>query len=506
MSALTSNPVSFQTDGVQTETSDVQLNTEAFLSTLIDLHKSTLGFDGSPPPLAKQNHVQFLARNLFGLPAAYVSLDASRPWMVYWILHSFDILGIALDEVTRERGVNTILACQHPSGGFGGNISQAPHLLPTYASVCSLAILGKGWDQIDRQAIYNFFMRMKRPNGGFTVCDGGEVDVRGVYCLLVTATLLDLLTPELVHNTGQFIASCQTFEGGFSASPSSISSCFTSKFLPPGLGSVQDSIFSTPLGEAHGGYTSCALLSLHLLRSVQPNLDLGVDLDALLRWSVMMQASAADGGGFKGRSNKLVDGCYGWWVGGSFAVLEQELAVGAGRDLSSLDQIELFDRRALQEYILLLAQHSKGGLADKPPKKADFYHTANNLSGLSAAQHKLVLSPSRMEDLERSWRPSVQSSTSRPSSSSTETPVTTTTTTTTTTIGKDKEAEREEAEERRKRVFVRTLGWKESDSGFFALGGDQNRVNTTHPSINILLLRVEPFMRHFYNQPLDVSV
>lgn len=36
----------------------------------------------------------------------------------------------------------------------------------------------------------------------------------------------------------------------------------------------------------------------------------------------MMQASAADGAGFKGRANKLVDGCYGWWVGGSFAVLE----------------------------------------------------------------------------------------------------------------------------------------------------------------------------------------
>lgn len=36
-----------------------------------------------------------------------------------------------------------------------------------------------------------------------------------------------------------------------------------------------------------------------------------------------MQASAADGGGFKGRTNKLVDGCYGWWVGGSLTVLEE---------------------------------------------------------------------------------------------------------------------------------------------------------------------------------------
>jgi hypothetical protein len=36
----------------------------------------------------------------------------------------------------------------------------------------------------------------------------------------------------------------------------------------------------------------------------------------------MQQASAIEGGGFRGRTNKLVDGCYGWWVGGLFAVLE----------------------------------------------------------------------------------------------------------------------------------------------------------------------------------------
>ena len=45
----------------------------------------------------------------------------------------------------------------------------------------------------------------------------------------------------------------------------------------------------------------------------------------------MMQASAADGGGFKGRSNKLVDGCYSWWVGGSMTVLEEAVKGGKGR-------------------------------------------------------------------------------------------------------------------------------------------------------------------------------
>lgn len=46
----------------------------------------------------------------------------------------------------------------------------------------------------------------------------------------------------------------------------------------------------------------------------------------------MQQASAAEGGGFRGRTNKLVDGCYGWWVGGLFAVLEGLVRGGAERE------------------------------------------------------------------------------------------------------------------------------------------------------------------------------
>lgn len=55
------------------------------------------------------------------------------------------------------RIIDKVLAWQHPDGGFGGGPGQAAHLLPTYASVCILAIAGRpgpggGWDQIDRYA------------------------------------------------------------------------------------------------------------------------------------------------------------------------------------------------------------------------------------------------------------------------------------------------------------------------------------------------------------------
>jgi prenyltransferase beta subunit len=80
-----------------------------------------------------------------------------------------------------RRGIETILSFQHPSGGFAGGPGQLPHLLPTYAAVCSLAMLGGGWDRIDREGLRAFFSRMKRGDGGFTVCHGGEVDVRSVH-------------------------------------------------------------------------------------------------------------------------------------------------------------------------------------------------------------------------------------------------------------------------------------------------------------------------------------
>ena len=35
-----------------------------------------------------------------------------------------------------------------------------------------------------------------------------------------------------------------------------------------------------------------------------------------------MQGNEIDIGGFKGRTNKLVDGCYSWWCDRSFSLLE----------------------------------------------------------------------------------------------------------------------------------------------------------------------------------------
>ena len=83
----------------------------------------------------------------------------------------------------------------------------------------------------------------------------------------------------------------------------------------------------------------------------------------------------------------------------------------------------LFNRRALQEFILIAAQYPSGGLRDKPPKQAqisffysylrltlhprraaDAYHTAYCISGLSAAQHRVCPSSARRAEVRAAWK------------------------------------------------------------------------------------------------------
>ena len=84
------------TDGYQTPTSKLQLATEAAI-------KSHLG-GTAQAELQRRSHFDFLLRNLRqGFPERYISQDASQPWLIYWTLHGFSILGAGLDDQTKKR-------------------------------------------------------------------------------------------------------------------------------------------------------------------------------------------------------------------------------------------------------------------------------------------------------------------------------------------------------------------------------------------------------------------
>ena len=65
-----------------------------------------------------------------------------------------------------------------------------------------------------------------------------------------------------------------------------------------------------------------------------------INLSALLRWAVQMQGLPIELGGFKGRTNKLVDGCYSWWVGGCVGLVEGLLGVGSNAKTDDKEHAE----------------------------------------------------------------------------------------------------------------------------------------------------------------------
>jgi protein farnesyltransferase subunit beta len=439
-----------------TKTTSLQSQTEAecapFFISIPDLPRSHINDlirlslidpDTKNVLLIRQNHANYLRGPLHEksermLPGSYISLDSSKPWILYWTLHSLDLLDELPSEEMLQGIVYTLEACWSDvktgdgngdgGGGFAGGVGQMPHCATSYAAVMALSIIA-GCDQGKypvARALALHLLQRKRSDMlkwyltlryeimdeststlicGYRMHHDGEVDVRATFCICAVVSLLNILTEELKNGMIEHIVSCQTYEGGFGGEPGT---------------------------EAHGGYTFCALSALHIVAkdSGFTSLSLcGVDVEALEDWLVKRQMGYE--GGFNGRSNKLVDGCYTFWVGGAIAILDldrfpAEMSPSTdpnnkkydsgiyGNDFDPLyvqrlnsetgetkndcpnartDGNLTFDQLLLQQYVLLCAQDTNGGLRDKPSKSRDFYHSCYNLSGLSVSQH--VLSPSK---------------------------------------------------------------------------------------------------------------
>eukprot|EP00927_Polykrikos_kofoidii_P052422 TRINITY_DN46238_c0_g1_i1.p1 TRINITY_DN46238_c0_g1~~TRINITY_DN46238_c0_g1_i1.p1 ORF type:complete len:454 (+),score=78.50 TRINITY_DN46238_c0_g1_i1:144-1505(+) len=307
--------------------------------------------------LDRDRHSDWLKQGLLELPTSFAGLDASRPWFVFWISHALEMLD-SFDESSWAPQVASFLGkCQGPAGGFAGGPMQLPHLAPTYAATAALIIAGSedAYKVPDRSKLYNFLMRMKHPEGGFRMHEEGETDMRGTYCAIAVASMLHMITDELIEGVPEYVARCQTFEGGIAGEQ--------------GL-------------EAHGGYSYCGLAALCILGKANV-----LDLHALLNWASHRQMSME--GGFCGRTNKLVDSCYSFWQGAIFPLIHEAFRQ-QGAAAPPLPEGHLWFRpEPLQTYVFLACQHKKGGLKDKPGKSADFYHTCYSLSGVAATQYGL---------------------------------------------------------------------------------------------------------------------
>lgn len=85
-------------DSLETRTTELQASTVEeclpFLNAINDPSSNPFNFDETGLPyLQIDAHVEFVHDGLGRLPAQFVAMDASRPWLMYWSLLSLYIMG-----------------------------------------------------------------------------------------------------------------------------------------------------------------------------------------------------------------------------------------------------------------------------------------------------------------------------------------------------------------------------------------------------------------------------
>ncbi|CAF0703556.1 unnamed protein product [Brachionus calyciflorus] len=338
-----------------THTINEQIATEDLVKHFYEKFIREHQLDPDLPVLNKNHHIKFCSKGIRHLPSSFECLDSSRPWICYWILHSLYLLDVDFSEEMIDGVTEFLNSCQNETGGFGGGPGQISHLATTYAAINALCTLNseRALKIIKIKPLLNWMKSLIEENGAMRMHTDGEEDVRGTYCAITIAKLCNLeqLDPNLFDKVGDWVLSCQTYEGGFGA---------------------------TPFNEAHGGYSFCALAALKLLGKEHL-----CNIQRLTYWLVNKQMRFE--GGFQGRTNKLVDCCYSFWQAGMFPIIHSVLMMDS--EYLQDNQNWLFDRQSLQEYILICCQADYGGIIDKPGKNRDFYHTCYGLSGLSISQY-----------------------------------------------------------------------------------------------------------------------
>eukprot|EP01062_Namystynia_karyoxenos_P007643 TRINITY_DN12677_c0_g1_i1.p1 TRINITY_DN12677_c0_g1~~TRINITY_DN12677_c0_g1_i1.p1 ORF type:complete len:580 (+),score=142.40 TRINITY_DN12677_c0_g1_i1:83-1741(+) len=343
----------YEDEGYRTLSSEAQAGVEASCSALLRRRAQR------PARLARDAHQRWAGGGLCVLPQGVSGLDASRTWLFYWSTHACDLLGAREQTcspgcplVDSADAVDFFVRCftvTEPAGGeayggFAGGPGQIAHLAPTYSAAMGLCIIGTDAAltvlKERRQLLANWFLRLRQPDGSTIMHIGGETDVRAAYCMAVLSTLLGIATPELLAGMADHIGRCQTHEGG---------------------------IGCQPYEEAHGGYTFCGTAALALLRRTDV-----LNLPRLKSWLARRQAAVE--GGFNGRTNKLTDACYSFWVGATATIIRaveasQRAERNAGVPLD-LHDLAAIDSIAYDDADEMLARMAAAAPAAPPPTPA----------------------------------------------------------------------------------------------------------------------------------------
>ncbi|KAG2308005.1 hypothetical protein Bca4012_083045 [Brassica carinata] len=276
------------------------------------------------------------------------SLDANRPWLCYWIIHSIALLGESVDDDLESNTIDFLGRC------------QLAHLGTSYAAVNTLVTLGidKALSSIDRW-----------------VLDVGEMDVRACYLAISIASILNIVDDEITR-------------GGIGGEPGS----------------------EAHAGNTYCGLATMALITEVDRLNLDSLMDWVVHQQGVEMGFHGRTNKLVDGCYTFWQVNLLflfvsfirLFMCFHEYRSSHEENAHDEDDLEDSDDDDSDENSNeglllpfsyhlrvrpVFDSLNLQRYVILCSMVLEGGLRNKPGKPRDFYHTGYCLSGLSVAQH-----------------------------------------------------------------------------------------------------------------------
>ncbi|KAI4321232.1 hypothetical protein MLD38_034638 [Melastoma candidum] len=338
----------------------------------MEIEKGDLGLG-----LAVEKHVKYILSvekrkdDFVSLVMEHLRLNGA-----YWGLTTLDLLG-KIHAVDVDEVVSWIMACQHESGGFGGNIGHDPHMLYTLSAVQVLALFDK-IHILDIDKVTDYIIKLQNEDGSFSGDMCGEVDTRFSYIAICCLSLLRRLDSINVEKAVDYIVSCKNINGGFGCTPGGESHAGSYVFLKAPLPSIfmilGDGLRVEQAGLLYYKRLNCSTIAVFCCvgaLAMTGSLD-KVDKD-LLGWRLCERQVKSRG--LNGRPEKLPDVCYSWWVLSS---------------LIMIDRVHWIDTEKLIKFILDCQDTENGGISDRPDDAVDVFHTYFGVAGLSLLKYPRV--------------------------------------------------------------------------------------------------------------------
>lgn len=346
-------------------------------------------------------HHSFFMRALDkGLPQGFVSLDASRPWLIYWCLRGLALLhrlkdvdftieldksneinydrnddsddpesiDLLMSQELRLRCIATLEACIYSSPknptqkfGFGGGPGQLPHAACTFVAVSCFKMFGLSSEGF---GVANFLQSVLVR---YDDLEGKFVDLSLSITSKDDPVSFPVLQTESSENRN--IKAFRTHVDGEVDVRGTYCAIAALKvcgelslfkdhaqglllFLLSTQSKLDGGFGALPMTEAHAGYTYCALAAIFILTKefdfLCPIVWKNLDWRGITGFGGNLQCHRT--GGLRGRSNKLVDACYSFWAG-AIHILCKSLYLNYCRTLSFQPALDQPGHQSIMAYI-----------------------------------------------------------------------------------------------------------------------------------------------------------